>query len=119
MFITIPLASVFETVTASLFQPDTHQTRTAEALQALKNFHAEILRRRHTIVESHHVFIQIRMVEWLNDLPRHVTVQIAKMRDHARARINRPGDGYLHDIVVSVPIRVVTLPIDALIFGFV
>jgi hypothetical protein len=41
------------------------------------------------------------------------------MRDHARTRINRPSDCYLHDIVVPVPVRVVALAIDALIFGFV
>src|SRR5579863_6322657 len=119
MSITIPLAGVFETVAASLFQPDTHQVRTGETLQALKNLHAEILRRWHTVAESLHVFIQVSMVEWLDNLPRHVTVQIAKMRDHARTRINRPGDGYLHNIIVAVSVRVVALPVDALIFGFV
>src|SRR3984893_7168770 len=92
-FFTIQVTGVLDTVAATHFQPDTHQTLTGEPLQALKNFHAEILRRGHTIAESLHVFIQVRMVEWLDDLPRHVTVQIAKMRDHARARINRPGDG--------------------------
>src|SRR5579859_4222371 len=119
MFITIFLAGVFETVPASLFEADTYETRTGKLLQALKNLHAEILCRRHALAESLHVFIQVRMVEWLDNLPRHVTVQIAKMRDHARSRINRPRNGYLHHVVVPMPVGVVALAIDAQIFGFV
>src|SRR3984893_7162146 len=109
-FITIQVTGVFETVPASLFEANAYETRTGEPLQALKNLHAEILRRRHAIAESRHVFIQVSMIEWLDNLPGHVTVEIAKMSDHARSRINRPGNGYLHHVVVPVPVRVVALP---------
>src|ERR1700681_413574 len=118
MFITIFLAGVFETVPAGLFEANAYETRSGEPLQALKNLHAEILRRRHALAESLHVFIQVSMIEWLDNLAGHITVQVAKMRDHARGRINRPGNGHLHDVVVPMPVRVVALPVDALIFGF-
>src|SRR5260370_19696973 len=119
MFIPIPLACVLETVTASLFLANTYQTRTAKLLQALKNLHAEIFRRRHALAESLHVLIQIHMIEWLDDFSRNVTVEIAQVRDHARRRINLSRYGDLHDVVMPMAVRVIALAVDSLVFCFI
>src|SRR5580700_6640654 len=119
MRIPIPLAGVFEAVTASLLEANTYQPRPGEFLQALKNLHAEILRGRHTIAKGLHILIQVSMVEWLDNLPRDVTIEIGKIGDHARGRIDRPRHGDFHNVVVSVSIRVIALAVDSLVFGVV
>src|SRR5437016_3838787 len=119
IFIPVPLACVLETIAASLFQSDTHQLCTRETPQARKNLHADILRRRHSIAESLYVLIQVHMIEWLDDFSRDVTIEIVKMRNHAGRGINFPRYGDLHDVVMSVSIRIIALAIDSLVFGFI
>src|SRR5260370_6355688 len=118
MFIPIPLACVLETVTASLFQANTYQTRAGKSLQALKNLHAEIFRRRHAIAESLHVLIQIHMIEWLDDFARHVTIEMAQERDHARRRVNLCRYVGLLPAIIPLRLRVITLPLDSAVSDF-
>src|SRR5260370_5024546 len=113
------LAGVFEAVTASLLQAYTYQTCPGELLQSLKNLNAEILRRRYPFAKSIHVFVQIHMIEWLDNLASHVTIEIGKIGNHPRGPINRSGYGNLHHVVVPMPIRVIALAVDSLVFGFI
>src|SRR5437899_11397459 len=115
MFIPIPLAGVLETVTASLLEANTYQTRTGKSLQALKNLHAEIFRCRHAIAESLHVLVQIHMIERLDDLPRHVTIEIVQLRDHARRGINLPRYRDLRDVSITMLERVIPITVTTLV----
>src|SRR5690242_8405277 len=119
MSIPIPLARVLEAVPASLLQANPYQTRARKFSEALENLDAEIFRRRHAIAKNLHIFIQVLVIEWLDDLVPDVIVQIAEIRDHPRGGIYFPRYGHLHEIVVPVTIGIVALAINTLVLGIV
>src|SRR6185437_2560541 len=66
----------------------------------------EILRCRHKIAEALQR-IQIRMIEAREHLTFRESIQISKVRDHARLRIDRARESELHRVIMPVAIGIV------------
>src|SRR4051812_16728999 len=106
------LAGIFETVAACFFQSYLHQAPAGKFFETFVNFHAQVFRGRNLFTKNRHVFVQVFMIQGLEDFPRHKLIQFAKMSDHARRRIQRTGYRDLRHIIVPVAVWIVALAIN-------
>src|SRR5258708_249535 len=79
---------VLEAVVAGLLDADAFELRLGEGFQALENLNAQILCGGHFLAKSRDIFIERHVIEFLEHLAFDEGVQIGKIRDHARGRVN-------------------------------
>ena len=85
---------IFKTVLARLFDSHALDAGVGKTGEALKNHTADILRGRHAFAKFRNLLVHVRVVERIENLLSHETIEIREIRNHARCRINRAGNTY-------------------------
>ncbi len=85
-------------------------------MQAAKDLAADIFGGRHDAAELGDFFVQIFLVEGLENFALDERVEVAQICDHPGRWINRAGDSHFQRVIVPVAVRIIALAIDALIF---
>src|SRR5579871_485647 len=104
---------VFKTVLPGLFDAHALQAGPPKSAQPLKYFDADILRRRDALAEFRDLLVQVLMIERLDHLTLDERIEVGKIGNHSRSRIDRPRDSHFHDVIVAVPVRIVAFAVHA------
>jgi hypothetical protein len=113
------MSCVFKAVIACFLDAHALELGMGKMLQAMKDFDTQIFRRGDLVAKHRHILVERAMIEFFEDMAFDKGVQIRKMGDHPRRRINSPGKAHFQDIVVAVPVRIVALPENAVILFLV
>jgi hypothetical protein len=85
------------------------------ALQYFEDLHTQVFRRGDVPGELLQR-IQVLQVVPGEQFPFDKTIEVDQVADHASAVVHLPADRYLQDIVVSVSMGIIALPVDDAVF---
>src|SRR5215467_913226 len=104
---------VFKTVVAGFLDADTFNARVRKHLQPAINFNTQVFGGWHFLAKSWNVIVQRFVIEFFQELLFDESVEVAKIGDHPRCRIDVSREADFNNIIVAVSVGIVAFSKNA------